>query len=268
MNRTTICAELASNHGGDPAMRRIMIQAAADAGAGVVKFQSYSVSHLSPADPQYGWLKQAELSDADHVAALRECKAAGVRFLTTVFHEDRVPFLAGLGLDAIKIGSGEAMRLPLLEAVAAYPWHVYVSTGLATADELDRVVAIMQNGDPPRLTLMHTVSEYPTQLGRVNMARIAWLHERFGVPVGYSDHTDGIYAPCVALALGVPMLEIHLSRPSWPRCQAWDRSPQMLQTIAEYRDMVGAMMRLHPMCRDARERPYVGRWNWEGGKVA
>jgi N,N'-diacetyllegionaminate synthase len=260
MIRTELVVELASNHGGRADVRQQMIQHAAEAGANVCKFQSYQTKHLDPADPQYAWLKQAELSDADHVAAMRECEQAGVRFLTTVFHEDRVPFLAGLGLDAIKIGSGEAMRVPLLEAVAAYPWHVYISTGLATAEELDRVVAIMQNGDPPRLTLMHTVSEYPTLLDRANMARIAWLKERFGVPVGYSDHTEKLYAPCLALALGVPVLEVHMSRPSWPRYQRWDRTPEMLSWIAQYRDQVGMLMRLHPMCRGGQGRPYVGRW--------
>ncbi len=112
-----IICEIASNHGGDMHLAEAFIEGCAEAGADWVKFQSYQVATLRPDDPQREWLAKAELSDADHETLMKACDKAHVKFLTTAFHHSRVPFLASLGLQTIKIGSGEANEPSLYEAV-------------------------------------------------------------------------------------------------------------------------------------------------------
>ena len=168
--RTRVIAEVASNHGGDIDFAEECIRQCADVGADIVKFQSYQVKHLNPADPQYDWLKRAELSDADHERLLRRCEKEGVQFLTTAFHEDRVPFLASLGIPAIKVGSGEARKSALIEAIVASPCELWASSGLATWPAEANV-------------RFHCMSLYPTQLEQACLrllvrpldgARVGW----------------------------------------------------------------------------------------------
>jgi N,N'-diacetyllegionaminate synthase len=256
--RCELIAELASNHGGDLDLACDLIRQCAEAGADTVKVQSYQTRHLNPADPQFAWLRQAELSDDAHEQLMRCCDDYRVKFLTTVFHEDRVPFLASLGLTHLKIGSGEAMRRPLIDAVAAYPWHVYVSTGLATLNEIAYAVKMLGN----RLTLMHTVSQYPTPLDHANLPRIAWLREKFGVPVGYSDHTVGLDASMAAMCMGADVVEKHFSPTNGPRESAWDLGPINLVLLANFRDDVTAMMTPRSMDHDRKDRPFIGRWDF------
>jgi N,N'-diacetyllegionaminate synthase len=252
--RCELIAELASNHGGDLDLACDLIRQCAEAGADTTKFQSFQVKHLNPADPQFAWLQQAELSDDAHVRLKACCEANHVRFLTTVFHEDRVPFLASLGLTHIKIGSGEAMRRPLIDAVAAYPWHVYVSTGLATLNEIAYAVKMLRK----RLTLMHCVSKYPTPLNEVNLPRMAWLREKFGVPVGYSDHARALCASTYAILRGATAIEKHITTKLRP--QEWAMEPRHIEILYSNVETMERMMTQHPMDHDRKDRPYVGRW--------
>src|SRR3990167_6334765 len=126
-----IIAEVASNHGGSIPLAKEFIARCADAGADWVKFQTTRVKHLRPDDPQYAWFQQVELSDDAHWELKAACEGAGVKMLTTVYHHADVPFVASLGLAAIKIGSGEAHEEALAEAVLAVPATlVYVSDGI------------------------------------------------------------------------------------------------------------------------------------------
>lgn len=255
---TSIVAELSTSHGGQRAWQDKLIESAALAGADFVKFQSYQVKRLARSDRQYNWLKQAELSDADHTRLINACSRAGVIFLTTVFHEDRVPFLADLGLHTIKVGSGEAMRPQLLEAIAHYPWRVFLSTGLMTVAELDLAMEILQDH---QVVPLHTVSQYPTPLTEANMGRIAWLAQYTGRPSGYSDHTCGADAPIYAVSQRVSVVEVHHSLPAAPRFLSWDKNFQQLRRICQFRDSASGMTLVHPMVRPpGEERQYVGRW--------
>jgi len=256
---TEIIAELSTSHGGERAWQEKLIASAAGAGADYVKFQSGQVAHLSKDDPQYGWMKQAELSDRDHPRLIASCAKAGVTFLTTVFHEDRVPFLAGLGMPAIKVGSGEAMREPLLRAVAAHPWRVFLSTGLLTRDELELALALLQGRE---VTLLHTVSCYPTLTVDANLRRIGWLAARTGLPVGYSDHTIGCDPALVAIAWGVPVVEVHYALAGAPRNRPWDKHEVELKRICDFRDVVQQVTISGSMLKKVgAPRPFVGRWD-------
>ena len=258
---TEVIAEFSSNWGGDRHVLARMLDEAVAARVDRIKTQSYCTKHLDPHDKQYAWFRRAEMTDADHVWLLRECHKKGMGFLTTVFHPSRVPFLAGLGLDAIKIGSGEACNPVLLEAVAQHPWKVYLSTGLVTGRDLDRAVDILGTHE---LVLMHTVSEYPTPTSKVNLGRMAWLALRHGIKVGYSDHTTGIHAALTAIARGAEALEVHsVARGDVPRHSVWDKDADDLTTIVLFRDAVTQMLATGKMLwGDHESRPFVGRWNY------
>lgn len=256
---TEIIAEVASNHGGRREWQDRFVEMAAQAGAEFVKFQSYQTTHLSPSDPQYLWLKHAELSDADHERLMNLCLRHGVKFLTTAFHADRVPFLAGLGLKTIKIGSGEASNVALLKAVAEHPWKVIVSTGLLTRTELERLNAILAHRE---VVLLHCVSEYPTPFNKVNLGRMAWLEQFTNRPTGYSDHTAGMSAALAAVGMGAAMVEVHLSASTAPRQQEWDKTVGDLTYLCAFRDNVAMMRRPGRMLwSDKEPRPFVSRWN-------
>lgn len=257
---TEIIAEFNSNHGGRRDVMARMLDEAVMARVDRIKVQSFQVRHLAKTDVQYDWFRQAELTDADHAWLIKECAKKGIDFLTTPFHADRVPFLADLGLDAIKIGSGEASNPVMLEAIAKYHWKVYLSTGLVTGHDLDRAVDILCHNP---LTLMHTVSEYPTPTHRVNLGRMAWLAVRHGLPVGYSDHTTGIHAPLAAIARGAAAVEVHsVARGDVPRHSVWDKDVDDLTTLVMFRDAMTKMLTVGRMLWESQEkRPFVGRWS-------
>jgi N,N'-diacetyllegionaminate synthase len=259
---TSIIAELSTSHGGERAWQDKLIESAATAGADFVKFQSHQTAHLSPADPQFGWMQRAELSDADHKRLIKKCRECGITFLTTPFHADRVPFLAKLGLTAIKVGSGEAMHVPMLEAVAAYPWTIYLSTGLFTLAELDRAMWILRDRD---VVLLHCVTKYPTPVADVNMGRMAWLAHHTGRLCGYSDHTIGRDAAIFAIGQCAEVVEVHHSLPAAPRFREWDKDFLMLRRICEFRDSTATMRTVASMMQpEGTKRPFVGRWGWCG----
>ena len=256
---TEIVAEFSSNWGGDRHVLARMLDEAVCARVDRIKTQSHQTRHLSHDDPQYAWMAKSEMTDADHEWIVKECRKKGMGYLTTPFHADRVPYLADLGLDAIKIGSGEASNAVMLDAIARYPWKVYLSTGLVTGHELDTCVSILGSHD---LTLLHTVSEYPTPTRRVNLGRMSWLAARHGLQVGYSDHTTGLHAPLAAIARGAAVVEVHFAaQGTVPRRNSWDKDKEDLTTIVMFRDAVEQMMAPGRMLWESREaRPHVGRW--------
>jgi sialic acid synthase SpsE len=204
-------------------------------------------------------LAEAELSDSDHGWLVEACASRGLRFLTTVFTASRVPFLEGLGLSHIKIGSGEAMNPALLDAVAAHPWTVYLSTGLCTRLDLAAALTTLRGH---RVILMHTVSEYPTPVAHVNLTRLEWLRRQFTGSVGYSDHTVGLDAAKAAMVCDVSCVEVHLRG---KRRQAWDKSPGDLRELTRWRDAVAAMDTPRQMAwLESDTRPFLGRWQYGG----
>jgi N,N'-diacetyllegionaminate synthase len=236
-----------------------MIAQAAHAGADFAKFQSYQVAHLSPADPQFDWLSRCELTDDDHVFIRQLCAENKIGMMTTVFHEDRVPFLYDLGLRDIKIGSGEAMRGDLLAAIGAHPWDgVYVSTGLVDSDdEIEQITATS-----PNVVLVHTATRYPTPDAHAALGCIEWLSS-FGYPVGYSDHTTGIVAACAACALGAYAVEVHMAGPA--RSQAWDKSPGEVAALVEFARRSSHQISWdHRATNDKGRQRFIGRWDYRG----
>lgn len=223
-----IIAEAGVNHNGsaDNALR--LIDAAAEAGADYVKFQTFKAEKLANAtaaqadyqkqntgcsESQLDMLRRLELSDDTFCELQAYCASKGIGFLSTPFDIDSVRFLAGLGMDYMKIPSGEICNLPYLRAIAATGIPVIMSTGMCTNADIDAALRALHAGGltTGQITLLHCNTQYPTPMRDVNLRAMATLQSTFGTEVGYSDHTLGIEVPIAAVALGATVIEKHFT---------------------------------------------------------
>jgi sialic acid synthase SpsE len=227
----TIIAELCQNHNGDFSILEDMVYAAAEAGADYAKIQSMLADDLTrrerfehglerdgkqvaikrPYQAEYDRLKPMDLDDEAHHRFLDVCERAGIKALTSVFSRSRVPFLATLGFDAIKVPSYDCASLPLLRELMPHFGHLFISTGATFNEEIQAASSVL--GDHS-YSLLHCVTIYPTPLHEMHLARLEFLRQ-FAPSVGFSDHSlvfrDGIKASAVALLLGADVIERHFT---------------------------------------------------------
>jgi N,N'-diacetyllegionaminate synthase len=226
--KTTIIAEAGVNHNGDLARALALVDAAADAGADVVKFQTFRASALTTAaapkaqyqvaatkdnSSQRDMLAALELDRAAHDTLIAHCQRRGIEFLSTAFDPESLTLLIELGLRRFKIPSGELTNLPFLRRIAATGAPIILSTGMATLGEIEAALNAIEQAGTSRdaVTVLHCTTEYPTAPGDVNLRAMATIRDAFGVAVGYSDHTRGIEVPIAAVALGATMIEKHVT---------------------------------------------------------
>lgn len=226
--KTLIIAEAGVNHNGDMAMARRLIDVAADAGADLVKFQTFSADRLVTADAkkagyqtqttdagesQHAMLRKLELTRDMHVTLMVHCETRGIRFFSSGFDRESIDLLAQLGLDRFKIPSGEITNLPYLRHIGRYGKPVILSTGMATIDEIGAALALLEQAGTPRdrITVLHCNTEYPTPMTDVNLRAMLTIRDTLGVAVGYSDHTTGIEVAIAAVALGATVIEKHFT---------------------------------------------------------
>lgn len=202
-----IIAEAATNHGGDLSMAKEMVHAAKETGADYIKFQSWRLATMDHRNPAFESMKPKELSDDDHYALLNECQKAGIKFLTTCFDAGRVPFLASLGLNTIKVASTDVGSTRMLKELRKVFPRIFLSTGMSYSGEVKNAVEVLKEGE---FHLLHCVSLYPTPPDRANLARINWLRT-FTPIVGYSDHTLGTTAAKIAICMGATVIEKHFT---------------------------------------------------------
>ena len=221
-----VIAEAGVNHNGDPALARKLIDAAADSAADAVKFQTfrtaaltsrtapkaaYQIESTGAAESQSEMLSRLELS-ADVLRSLQaHAGARRIVFFSTPFDEASADTLATLGVPLFKIPSGEITNLPLLRHVAAKGKPIILSTGMSTLDEVADALAAMREAADVPVAILHCVSAYPAPVGEVNLKAMDTLRERFGCPVGLSDHTLGLEIPIAAVARGAVIVEKHLT---------------------------------------------------------
>ncbi|MBK9194054.1 MAG: N-acetylneuraminate synthase [Flavobacteriales bacterium] len=226
--RTTIIAEAGVNHNGDLSLAKRLIDVAAEAGADIVKFQSfkaefniaadapkaaYQERNTGSAESQLEMVRSLELSEADHDALIAHCAVRGIAFLSTPFDAESIALLKRKGITIGKIPSGEITNKPHLQAMArAFP-HLIISTGMCTLAEVRAALDVLLHtgADKQRITLLHCNTEYPTPMADVNLRAMGSMREAFGLPVGYSDHTLGIEVPIAAVALGATIIEKHIT---------------------------------------------------------
>ena len=226
--KTLIISEAGVNHNGDLARARQLIDVAAEAGADLVKFQTFRAdrivtTHARKADyqtqttdineSQHAMIRRLELTREMHEALIAHCKSRGIRFFSTAFDTESVDLLVELGLDCFKIPSGEITNLPYLRHVGCYGKPVILSTGMANLGEIEAALEVLEQAGTTRdrITLLHCNTEYPTPITDVNLRAMLTMRDAFGVAVGYSDHTLGIEVPIAAVALGATVIEKHFT---------------------------------------------------------
>jgi len=228
IQRTLIIAEAGVNHNGDLALAKQLVDAAAEAGADLVKFQTFSSDRLvtqnapkadyqtqamGNTQSQFAMLKKLELSPQMHQDLMSYCGLKNIDFFSTGFDIESLNYLASLGLDRFKIPSGEITNLPYLRHVGVFGKSVILSTGMATLGEIEAALDVLESAGTPRshITVLHCNTEYPTPMQDVNLRAMCSIRDAFGVKVGYSDHTSGIEVPIAAVALGATVIEKHLT---------------------------------------------------------
>lgn len=208
---TKFIAEIGNNHNGDIALARRMAEAAIDAGADTVKFQIYDVSRfIAPANPYYDEFKAEALDFAAFAELKSFIEERGARFLATPFDRSSLDYLAGLGMDTVKISSSDSTNFDLLQGVADHRMRLILSLGGSSYDEIDETVAFLRERKV-ETTLLHCTLAYPAPVEIQNLALIPALRQRYGMPVGFSDHTEGIEAALAAVALGAAVVEKHFT---------------------------------------------------------
>lgn len=216
-----LIAEIGLNHGGSLEKALQMVDAAAAAGVSAVKLQTVEASKLvsgncpAPAHVDAASLTQFfagfELDEAAHVAVAARARARGLAFISTPLSLEGVDLLMRVGVDAIKIASGDLTWDALIERAARTGKPLILSTGMASLDEVSRAVATARLAGATELALLHCVSAYPVPQGSENLAAIDTLGRAFETPVGLSDHAADTFAVPMAVAYGASIYERHLA---------------------------------------------------------
>jgi N,N'-diacetyllegionaminate synthase len=225
---TLIIAEAGVNHNGDMKIAKRLIDVAADSGADIVKFQTFSAERLATqdtpkadyqnqttdqAESQFEMLKRLELSTEMHEVLIAHCQKRNIGFFSAGFDIQSINYLVSLGAERFKIPSGEITNLPYLRHVGGFGKPVILSTGMATLGEIEASLEVLETAGIPRMqiTVLHCSTEYPTPMQDVNLRAMCSIRDALGVAVGYSDHTAGIEVPIAAVALGATVIEKHFT---------------------------------------------------------
>ena len=233
-HKVLVIAEAGVNHDGDLKKAMQLIDAAADSGADVVKFQTFKAQHLVTTDAelaqyqrgvsvhyigepdsnsQLRLLEKLQLTREDHTKLKEHCGRRGIEFFSTAFDLGSLDLLMEMGARRVKIPSGEITNLPYLRKVATFNCDVIMSTGMADLSEVADAINCLEAAGLPKnkITLLHCTTEYPAPIEDVNLRAMATMRETFGLQVGYSDHTEGIDVPIAASALGATVIEKHFT---------------------------------------------------------
>jgi len=228
MSKVIIIAEAGVNHNGDMQIAKQLIDAAAEAGADYVKFQTFKANNIasknaskaeyqnkttSSSESQLDMLRKLELSHEDHLELIDYCKTKDIAFLSTPFDLESIDLLKSFGITLGKIPSGEITNLPYLEKMAENFTELVMSTGMAEVAEIKEAIKVLEGKGLTKdhLTILHCNTEYPTPFSDVNLLAMNAIGQEFNVKVGYSDHTAGIEVPIAATALGAVLIEKHFT---------------------------------------------------------
>mgnify|MGYP005643731093 CR=1 FL=1 len=259
-----IIAEAGSNHNGSLELAKKLIDVAAEAGTDAVKFQAFK------ADKLFNKVKNKDIVDKLEKLELREewykelfdyADKRGLIFLSSVFDEDSADLLDSSGIAAYKIASYELTHIPLLEYIAKKNKPVILSTGMANESEVKEAVECIYSAGNRQVIILHCVSQYPAEPGNVNLKSILALKRIFDCPVGFSDHTETIYAPIAAVALGAKVIEKHftldksLPGPDHAYALEPEELKQMVAAIREVEKMLGSE-KIKPAESEINERKW------------
>ena len=216
------------NHNGDLNLALRLVEAAANAGADVVKFQTFVSEEIATdqaekakyqkqttesAESQLEMLQKLELTTEQHIQLQDHCKKCAIEFLSTAFDLESIDMLKSLNIKRWKIPSGEITNLAYLRRVGFQKQPVILSTGMANLGEIEAAIDVLEQAGTRRdqITVLHCTTEYPAPFDEVNLRAMQVIGQAFGVAVGYSDHTDGISVPIAAVAMGANVIEKHFT---------------------------------------------------------
>lgn len=249
---TFIIAEAGVNHNGSLELAKQLIDAAADAGADAVKFQTFRAEQLvarhapkaeyqtrttDATESQFEMIQKLELTATDHEVLIAHAKTRGIEFLSTPFDSASLVLLTQrFGLTTIKVSSGDITNAPFLLDIARSAQRVILSTGMSTLAEVEAALGVLafgfvdsntvpqrnsfeeafssdagQHALSDRVTLLHCTTEYPAPFSEVNLRAMDTMSAAFGLPIGYSDHTQGVHLPVAAVARGATVIEKHFT---------------------------------------------------------
>lgn len=222
----TIIAEAGVNHNGDIRLAKEMIKKAKEAGANYIKFQTFVPENLVSKDTgkaqyqkeatgsqesQLEMLSKLALTFEDFAELKKCCEAEEIGFISTPFDLDSIAFLNTLDMPFWKVPSGDITNEPYLREIGRTGKPVVLSTGMSTLGEVGEAIRVLREEGTTQITLLHCTTQYPTPMEEVNLAAMETLKNTFQLPVGYSDHTQGIIVPVAAAALGAVVVEKHFT---------------------------------------------------------
>ena len=228
MKKVQIIAEAGVNHNGSLDLALKLVDAAVEAGADVVKFQTFKPDRViskyaekadyqkvttDSAESQLEMSKKLELDLEAHHQLKAYCLGRNIEFLSSPFDLESINALVKLEVSTLKIPSGEITNLPYLRKIGGFKKKIIISTGMATLKEVGAALEILEGAGTPKnkVTVLHCNTEYPTPFEDVNLKAMLAIRDKFDVKVGYSDHTLGIEVPAAAVALGAEIIEKHLT---------------------------------------------------------
>ncbi len=228
MSKVFIIAEAGVNHNGSIDLAKKLIDAAVESGVDAIKFQTFNADRLlskkaEKADyqkkttmldeSQYQMIKKLELDEAAHKIIIKYCKEKKIIFLSSPFDHESIDMLNAFGMTIFKIPSGEITNLPYLRHIGNLRKKIILSTGMSYIEDVERALSVLiKSGTNKRdITVLHATTEYPCPVNEVNLLAMSTLKAKFGVSVGYSDHTLGIWISVAAVALGARVIEKHFT---------------------------------------------------------
>ncbi len=222
-----IIAEAGVNHNGRLDLALQLCDAAKEAGADAVKFQTWKTEKIitksanlatyqqenisNKSQSQFEMLKALELSYDDFIIIQQHCRKIGIEFLSTPDEECSLSFLSTLNLPFIKLGSGEVTNIPYLRLVGSLHKNVILSTGMTYLSDVDIAYRTLIDAGASSVSLLHCTTNYPCPVNEVNLRAMQTLKTAFKCKVGYSDHTMGIEVPIAAVAMGAEIIEKHFT---------------------------------------------------------
>ncbi len=292
-----VIAEAGVNHNGDREMAFELVRVAAEAGADAVKFQTFNAERLAAMsapkasyqrqttdalESQLEMLKRLELPESWHGELQSYADSLGIVFISTAFDTQSLGFLQSLDLPFYKVPSGEITNGPLLLEFARTGKELIISTGMSMLAEIEQALAVVafgycrdqapnsleevwrfwstadaRNAIEQKVTLLHCTSQYPTPMHEVNLKAMDTLVGAFGLPVGYSDHTQGIAVPVAAVARGAVVIEKHFTLDRnlpGPDHRASLEPDELATMIRQIRDLEEAM-------GNGGKRPQPSEWD-------
>jgi len=225
-SHTFIIAEAGVNHNGRLDLAKKLVDQAVRAGADAVKFQAFKAERLASAiapkaayqkkttgikESQLEMLQKLELSPERHAILKEYCRRKGILFLSSPFDEESADELDEIGVPLFKIPSGEITNLPFLSHIARKNKPVILSTGMSEMHEIQTAIRKIRSSGNESIALLHCISNYPASPDDINLRAMETMRRKFKLPVGFSDHSEGIEIALAAAALGAVIIEKHFT---------------------------------------------------------